>query len=198
MLTKDELKAKLVENADFELSDKASKKQKKLFEEAKAEISKEAEDKKKGKKKIKKSSKMSERFISKDDHINQMNELKSQLGIVEKKLRFKEVQATVDGYMFSESNRGGKLLPKSKEKAVEILMSANSKVAKLFEEFVSELPSISHKLFEEIGSGEGDNLSGADKVSKEASKLVEKGKASSYSEAVKILARTNPGLFENK
>ena len=213
MLTKDELKAKLVENSEFELAEDASDKEKKLFEEVKAEITKEAEDKEKGgekkeeeekeeekekKNEEEEGKKMSEKFIAKADHVKQMNELKSKFGVVEKKLRLKEVEELVGGYMFSESNRDGKLLPKSKKGAVEILMSVNSKAAKLFEEFLNELPAVSQKLFQEEGSGEGDNLSNTDKVLKEATKLVEKGKASNYSEAIKLLSRTKPDLFKKE
>jgi len=215
MLTKEELKAKLVENAEFVLSDDASDEEKALFEEVKSDIAKEAEgeeeeneeeeeeqeeegEEEEEESEEEKAKKMSEKFISKADHVKQMNEVKSQMGIVEKKLRFKEVQETVQGYTFSESNPNGTLLPKSAEKATAILMAVNSKVAKMFTEFVGELPAVSKKLFEEVGSGDGSNVPGSGKVRKEAQKLVEKGKASSYSEAVKILARTNPELFEKK
>jgi hypothetical protein len=44
-MTKDELKAKLAENADFALEADASDEDKKALEEAKAELAKDAEDK---------------------------------------------------------------------------------------------------------------------------------------------------------
>lgn len=183
------------------------KKEKKLFEEVKNEVAKEAEEKKKegdekeeeeGDEKEdeeKDSIKSSEKFISKSEHTKQMNELKSQMGVVEKKLRFKEVTAVVRGFVFSESNPKGVLLPKNKEAAVKILMAVNEKVAKMFKEFLGELPAVSSKLFEESGSGdEGDSAP----VSKEAQKLVKDGKARTYGEAIKIIGRKDPNLLKDK
>lgn len=213
MLTKEELKAKLAENADFELEEKASDKEKKLFEEVKAEVAKEAEDAKKAeeeeakkkaeeeeakKKAEEDGKKLSENYISKADHVKQMNEVKSQLGVVEKKLRFKEVTAEVNGLVFSESNPKGVLLPKNSDKAVELLMAATPKVVKLFNELMAELPAVSAKLFEEEGSGDEGKGSDADKVAAEATKLVEKGKAQTYGEAIKMLQSEKPELFKDK
>ena len=214
-MTKEELKAKLAENPDFVLSEDASAKDKKVFDEAKDEIAKEAEDKEEKEKKEKEEEeakakeeeekkkkeeegvKGSENFISKADHTKQMNELKSEMGIVQKQLRTKEVQAAVEGYMFSESNQKGVLLAKNKDAATEILMSATPKVAKLFKEFLSQLVPVSSKLFEEQGGAEG----GGDKkdiIAKEAQKMVDKKKAKSYGEAVKMLQSEKPELFKEE
>ena len=217
MLTKKELKAKLVEDADFTLAEDASKEEKKLFEEVKAEIAKEAEDNEEGgdddeegegEEKEKEGEeedeeegeegddgkKLSENFISKADHTKQMNEMKSKMGVMEKQLRFKEVVAAVEGYMFSESNPDGCLLPKNRKPAVDMLMASNSKVAKLFTEFLKELPSVSKKLFEEEGSG--DENDDKNEVDAKAKKLMEDGKADTYGEAVKIISRENPDLVK--
>lgn len=211
-VTKEELKAKLAEDPKFELPKDASDEDKKIFEEAKAEVAKEAEDKEEEEKKKaeeeakakeeeekkkaeEEALKGSEKFISKAEHTKQLNELKSQMGIVETKLRFKEVQEEVQGYVFSESNPTGVLLPKNKKAAVDILMAANSKVAKLFSEFLKGLPKVSAKLFKEEGGAEGE----ADKtttVEQEANKMVEDKKAKTYGEAVKMLQREKPELFK--
>ena len=122
-----------------------------------------------------------------------MNELKTRLGVAEKKLRFKEVAAEVDGYVFSESNVDGVLLPKSKKLAVSILMASNEKTAKLFTDFLASLTKVSKKLFEEEGSGEeGDG--DKSELHKKATKLMEDGKAKTYGVAVKIISRENPDL----
>ena len=207
MLTIKQLKAKLAKDSSFSLSEKASKKQVKLFEEAKAELAKEAEEAKKlaedkkakalakKKKEELEAKKASEKFISNSDHSKQMNELKTRLGVAEKKLRFKEVAAEVDGYVFSESNVDGVLLPKNKKAAVSILMACGEKTAKMFSEFLAELPKISKRLFEEEGSGdEGDGKK--DEVAEKAKKLMEDGKAKTYGEAVKIISRENPELVK--
>ena len=210
-MTKKELKAKLVEDSKFELAEDASDKEKKLFQEVKAELTKEAEDKEEKerikaeeeakakeeeeKKRAEEALKGSEKFISKADHTKQMNEMKSKMGIVEKKLRFKEVQAEVGGYVFSESNPKGVLLAKNKKAAVELLMAATPKVAKLFSEFLAELAPVSSKLFEEQGGAEGE----ADKkstIEQEALKMVEDKKAKTYGEAIKMLQKEKPDLFK--
>jgi len=223
-MTKEELKAKLAEDTEFELPEDASDEDKKAFEEVKAELAKEAEDKEEkekeaeieaaekekdgaactmpdGKKGIMKNGKCvaavkaSERFISKAEHTKELNELKSKMGIVEAKLRFKEVTEKVQGYMFSESNPKGVLLPKNKKAAVGLLMAATPKVAKLFSEFLGQLAPISSKLFEEQGGAEGE----ADKksiIEAEANKMVDDKKAKTYGEAIKTLQREKPDLFK--
>jgi len=193
MLTKEELKSKLAEDENFKLPEDASEEEIKLFEEVKAELANSGE-KQEEEEDEKNEVKGSEKFISKADHVKQMNELKSQLGILEKKLKFKEVQEEVKGYVFSESNPDGVLLPKNSKLATEILMSANSKTEKLFKEFLAELPKVSKKLFEEQG-GDSSKEPGFDEIQTEAEKMVEEGKANTYGEAIKLLRDKKPELF---
>ena len=188
MLTKKKLMAILAKKPTFALSEKASEKQVKLFNEAKKAIAKQAVKPKKP------SIKASEKFISSADHTKQMNEMKTRLGVAEKKLQFKEVAETVDGFVFSDSNSDGVLLTKNKKVAVDLLMSATPKVAKLFKEFLAELPKVSAKLFREEGSD--DDNGGKKDVNSMAVKLVEKGKAKRFSEAVSVLQDSNPELFK--
>ena len=206
MLTKEELIAKLTANPNFTLGEKATDEEKKLFSEAKADIEaaekKKAEDKKKKeeeemmKKKEMDKKHMSENFISRADHVKEMNELKSQLGVVEKKLQFKEISDLVDGFIFSESNVNGTLLSKNKDKAVEILMASNEKVQGLFKEFVTGLPKVSAKLFkEEGGEGEGKGDKSA-KLDEAIAKVQTENKGMKYSEALKIVSRENPELVK--
>ncbi len=204
-MTRKELKAKLVEDSDFKLDEKASDKDKKVFDEIKAEIAKEAEDTKKAKEKEekekekekknkKKNKKMSEEFISSADHTKQMNEMRSKLGVVEKKLRFKEVTAEVGGFVFSESNPKGVLLPKNEKAAIDLLMAVTPKVAKLFTEFMDELPAVSSKLFREEGGDDGEG-SDSEKVQAEAKKMMDKEKGLTYGDAIKRLQNEKPDLF---
>ena len=192
MLTKKKLMAILAKDSNFALSEKASKKQVKLFQEAKDELAKKVVKTKKSKKKV--AVKSSERFISSTDHLKQMNEVKARLGVAEKKLQFKEVAEEMDGFVFSESNSDGVLLPKNKKVAVDLLMTASPKVAKLFKEFLAELPKVSAKLFREEGTG--DDEGGTKDVNAMAVKLMEKGKASTFSEAINMLQDSNPELFK--
>ena len=194
MLTKKKLMAILAKDSNFALSEKASKRQVKLFNEAKDELAKKVVKTKKSKKKV--AVKSSERFISSTDHLKQMNEVKARLGIAEKKLQFKEVAETVDGFVFSESNSDGVLLPKNKKVATELLMSASPKVAKLFKEFLSELPKVSAKLFREEGTDE--DKGGKKDVNAMAVKLMQKDGSITFSEAMNRLQDSNPELFENK
>ena len=210
-MTKDELKAQLAEDSEFVLPEDATDEDKAAFEEASTELAEEAENKEEGgeeteeveeveteeKEEKDEAVKASENFISKAEHSKQMNELKSKMGVVEKKLRFKEVTTAVQGYVFSESNPDGVLLPKNTEAAINILMASTPKSAKLFTEFLTELPAVSAKLFTEQGGSEGDSGDNAAKVERKADKMIEEGKAQTYGEAVKTLQRNEPELFED-
>ena len=206
-MNKDELKAKLAKDSKFALAEDASDEEKKLFDEAKAELATEAKDaedaeearlaQEKADAEVKANEdavKASEKFISKSDHVKEMNELKSQMGIMQSKLRFKEVSEQVQGYVFSTSNPSGVLLPKNEESAVKLMMSMTPKLAKLFSEFLSGLPAVSAKLFKEVG-GEGDNATKQEKIDVEVNKIV-KDKGMKYTEALKIVNMEKPELFK--
>ena len=217
-MTKEELKAKLAEDSEYELPEDASDEEKEAYKEAKDELAKEAEDKEKGGDAGDDGAgddnddndegdegdegddnvKASEKYISKAEHTKKLNEVKTKMGVIEKKLRFKEVKEEVQGYVFSESNPDGVLLPKNSKKAVDLLMASTPKVAKLFAEFLEGLPKVSAKLFREEGTDGGDDKEGAEKIEAEATKLVEDGKAKTYGEAVKILASQKPDLFKKE
>lgn len=206
-MTKEELKAKLVEDAAFALADDASEEEKTAFEEVKVELAKEAEDKEKADAEAKEKADVeakekaekeriqaSEKFISKEQHVKELNEIKSKMGIVESKLRLKEVTEEVTGYTFSESNPTGVLLPKNQKKAVELLMAATPNIAKLFSEFLAELPKVSSKLFREEG-GDGGEANKEKAIETEITKVMSERKIK-YGEAVKILASEKPELFK--
>lgn len=213
-MTVEELKAKLAEDAAFVLPENASVEDKKAYEDAKTALAKDAEDKeekekveaaekkkkltdeekKKEEEMMKKKKMMSENFISQAEHYKEMNEVKSKMGILEKKLRFTEVQKEVQGYVFSESNANGVILPKNVEKAVEILMAASPQVAKLFSEFIAQLPKVSAKLFKEEGGDKGD-MDKTKLFNEEVAKTM-KDRGVKYGDAVKIIAKEKPELLE--
>ena len=215
-MTKEELKVKLAENPDFALEADASDEDKKVFEEVKTEIAKDTESKEEAEKKEKEEAeakekeeaeakadaeakanevKGSEKFISKADHIKELNEVKSKMGVLESKLQFKEVTEQVKGYMFSESNPSGVLLSKNEKAAVDILMAASPKIAKMFDEFVKGLPAVSAKLFKEEG-GEGSSKTKDEQVEAEITKKMSENKGLTHTEALKMVSREKPELFK--
>ncbi len=204
-MTKEELKAKLVEDAEFKLADDASDEEKVAFEEAKSDIAKEAEEKEEADRIAKEEAdkkaaedaavKASEKFISKADHIKEMNELKSKMGIMESKLRFKEVSEQVEGYIFSESNVNGVILPKNKEAAVKLFMELSPKASTMFAEFLKGLPKVSAKLFKEEGGAEGEVKGNDEAIEVETNKIMSE-KNVNYSSALRILQSQKPELFK--
>jgi len=206
-MTKDELKAKLAEDAEFALPEDASDEDKNAYEEAKAELAKEAEEKAEADKKTQEEADAaakaeadkviaSEKFILKADHVKEMNELKSRLGVAESKLRFKEISEEVAGYVFSESNPSGTILPKNKKVAVDLLLAATPKVATLFAEFVKGLPVVSAKLFTELGGDGGKDQTKVEKQKEAVEAVIKEYKTMKYSEALKIASRQKPELFK--
>jgi phage I-like protein len=209
LLTKEQLKAKLAENAEFKLADDAKDEEKVAFEEAKSEIAKETEEKEETEKKEQEeadakakadaeaaSLKASEKFISKADHVKEMNEVKSQMGILQSKLRFKEVSEQVEGYIFSESNVDGVILPKNKDACVKLFMEMSPKAAGLFSEFMKTLPKVSAKLFKEEGGAEGDVKGNDEAIEVETTKIMSENKGMKYSSALRLLQSQKPELFK--
>jgi phage I-like protein len=209
LLTKEELKAKLAENAEFVLAADAADEEKVAFEEAKTELAKETEEKEEAERVAQEEAdakakadaeaadavKASEKFISKADHVKEMNELKSQLGIVNAKLRFTEVTKQVEGYIFSESNVDGVLLPKAKDATVKLFMEMSPKAAGLFAEFLKALPKVSVSLFKEAG-GEGGEVKGnSETIEAEANKIMSE-RNMKYGSALKVLRVEKPELFK--
>ena len=207
-MTKEELKAKLAENAEFVLADDATEEEKVALEEAKTELAKDVEEKEEAERVAQEeadakakadaeadSLKASEKFISKADHVKEMNELKSQLGIVNAKLRFTEVSKQVEGYIFSESNVDGVLLPKAKDATVKLFMELSPKATGLFTEFLKALPKVSKNLFKEEG-GEGGAVKGnSETIEAEANKIMSE-QGLKYGSALKVLRAQKPELFK--
>ena len=215
-MTKEELKAKLAESPEFVLGDDATDEDKVSYDEAKKEIEEEAKDADKGEEgddgdggdggdgadddadkggndEGEVQAKEAIKAVEKR-HAKEMNELRSQMGVVEKKLRFKEVGEEVRGYTFSESNPDGVILPKSKDAARDLIMSLNTKQAKLFSEFLTTLPKISPLMFGEIGAGDDTSRKSSEELTQKATELQKEEKGLTFGEAVKRVAKANPEL----
>jgi len=123
------------------------------------------------------------------------NELKSKIGVLEKKLRFKEVSEEVNGYIFSESNPNGRLLPKSKEVAQELLMRLSGKQYEIFKKFYETLPKMSTMIFEEVGKGDDMSANASEQLVTKATEL-SKTEGMTFGQALKKVSADNPELVK--
>jgi phage I-like protein len=215
-MTKEEIKAKLVADSKFVLSENSSDEERKFFDEVQAEVTKEAEELKakedadkakaeneeegesqeaEAKKEAEEKEKTDNEALKATEKLDakEFNDLKSKIGILETKLKFKEVGEKIQGYVFSESNPDGKLLPKSNEVAQKLLMSLSERQGKLFEEFMASLPVVSKVLFSELGGDEGKSLEASEEAVKKADELAEK-KGITFGQALKDVYKNNPEL----
>ena len=128
----------------------------------------------------------------------EFNDLKSKIGVLEAKLRFKEVEEQVQGYTFTEGNPTGKLLPKSSEVAKKLLMSLSERQSKLFTEFMESLPKVSKVLFTELGGDDGKSLEASEELIKKSDELFAKGGAKTFGQALKKVSADNPQLVEKR
>lgn len=100
----------------------------------------------------------------------------------------------VSGFLFSDSNKGGKFLVKSKG-ALEKFVATLSEVQRdQFTNIVAGMPALSSKLFSEIG----ENAGGASTAFAEISKKIEEYKTANpgvkYSDALQAVLKANPEL----
>lgn len=121
------------------------------------------------------------------------NVLKSKIGVLEKKLKFKEVAEEVSGYVFSESNPEGRLLPKSKDVAQKLLMGLSSRQYELFKEFYNTLPKMSVVMFEEIGKEEDMPINASEQLVNKALEM-SKTEGIGFGQALKKVSADNPKL----
>lgn len=215
-MTKEEIQAKLAEDANYVLPEEASEEEVALFEEVKAELEAKPEEEEapeapaeepeaeeeEAPEEESEDAEDEEEVEEEPEHVEgsetpnakEFNDLRSKLGVLEKKLKFKEVGEKILGYSFSESNPDGRLMPKSKEVAHKLLMSLSSKQAMLFDEFVSTLPKISAMMFGEIGDSEESNsLKASEELTQKAEALA-KEKGITFGEALKKVSADNKEL----
>jgi hypothetical protein len=108
-----------------------------------------------------------------------------------KQLTETKIAEIASTYQFSESNKNGKFLPKSKEKVVDFMMSLSQGQREKFQEILSELPKV--QLFGEIG-----DIGSEKKVEDELEEAViakqKEDTAMTYSDAVKVVLSENKDL----
>jgi phage I-like protein len=108
-------------------------------------------------------------------------------------LQAREIADAVAGLTFSESNRNGKFLPKSKDKLTAFVKSLTDAQRKDFAEIIAEIPEA--KLFSEIGDSNAPEKGGsAVKIEAAVQKLMSEHKGLKYADALKRVFVENPAL----
>lgn len=203
-MTREELLAELEENEGYELPEDASDEDKALLEELKSEEESEEDeelDEEAGEEEAEpvesEDEEEDEEAVEATEKVNakEFNAVKSELGVLKKKLQFKEAEEKIEGYTFSESNQDGRLLPKSKKVAHKLLMSLSNRQRKMFDEFVTSLPKVDAVMFDEMG-GEGDSVKASEELGKKVSEFMEKHEGMTYGQALKKVSADNPELVE--
>ena len=211
IMTKEELVAKLAENETYELPEDASEEERALLVEVKAEAEvaqkelkaepeegeePETENPAENEEEGEKGEGEGEAPVqgSEVPSAKEFNQVKSELGVLRKKMRFQEIDETVRGYTFSESNPEGRLLPKSKEVAQKLLMSLTSRQGKMFDEFVKNLPKINSMMFDEMG-GSGDSVKASEELNAKVDTIA-KELGITFGQALKKVSADNPELIK--
>jgi len=212
IMTKEELVAKLAENETYELPEDASEEERALLVEVKAEAEvaqkelkaepeegeePETENPAENEEEGEKGEGEGEAPVqgSEVPSAKEFNQVKSELGVLRKKMRFQEIDETVRGYTFSESNPEGRLLPKSKEVAQKLLMSLTSRQGKMFDEFVKNLPKINSMMFDEMGGSSGDSVKASEELNAKVD-TVAKELGITFGQALKKVSADNPELVK--
>ena len=108
-----------------------------------------------------------------------------------KQLTETKITEVANTYQFSESNKNGKFLPKSKEKVVDFMMSLSQGQREKFQEILSELPKV--QLFGEIGDI-GSEKKVEDKLEEKITAKMKEDKAMTYSDALKVVLSEDKDL----
>ncbi len=108
-------------------------------------------------------------------------------------LRKQSAEVYTKGMEFSESNKEGTFLPKSRDKVVAFLLSLNETQQKAFKEIVGELPRA--KVFSEIGKSGGNiDMKATEEVSKLIQDKMSKDNKLEYRQAAEQVMLENPDL----
>jgi len=128
--------------------------------------------------------KASEKTVTLAEHQRLITDLKIKLDETAAKLKDREISEIAGKYLMSESNKSGKILPKSKDKVLKFMKNLSDQNLKTFCEVLDDLPAT--KLTEELGSAvEGTNVEAPEGVDPESHKI---------DQAVKQLMDKNPSL----
>lgn len=107
-------------------------------------------------------------------------------------LRKKEAENYVSTMTFSEENRNGTLLPKSRNKVVAFLLSLTEGQQKEFKDILAELPK--GRLFSELGEADGIQLNASEQILKLAEEKMSKDKELKLRQATDQVLAENPEL----
>lgn len=107
-------------------------------------------------------------------------------------LRKKDAEKLVDSFTFSEVNKSGPILLKSRDKVVEFLLSLNEKQKNEFEEILKSLPK--GKLFSELGKDDGIPVETEDRVQQLVEGKMSKDDKLTYRQAMEQVFAENPEL----
>jgi len=108
-------------------------------------------------------------------------------------LRRQKAEAFVNSLTFSEVNEAGLILPKSKDKVINFLLSLSSEQAEKFKEVLAEMPKAN--LFKEIGKDEaGIKGNASEKATQMAEEKMKENDKLSFREALELALSENPDL----
>lgn len=110
------------------------------------------------------------------------------------KITAMEVAQDVDKFIFSENNKDGKVLPKSKDKIVKFMIGLNESQRNDFKEIINSLPKAKLS-FEEIGDEGSD--AGNNALDKAIRAKMATDKKMTYSDALSAVVRENPESYKN-
>lgn len=107
-------------------------------------------------------------------------------------LRRQKADTYVSSMMFSESNKFGPLLPKSKDKVVDFLLSLSEKQQESFRSILAEMPK--GKMFSELGSESGASVKASEQIQSLVSKKMSENSDLTYRQALEQVFSENSEL----
>ena len=109
-------------------------------------------------------------------------------------LRTQKAEGYVEKLTFSETNKNGTVLPKSRDKVVKFLLSLSEKQQTAFKAILAELPKSA--VFSELGKGDGMPIKASEQVQELTKGKMDKDKELSYRQALEQVFAENPELSE--
>lgn len=109
-------------------------------------------------------------------------------------LRRQKAEGYVKELVFSESNKTGPVLPKSRDKVVKFLLSLSEKQQAAFKEIMAEMPK--SVMFSELGKDSGVAVKSSEQAQELAKAKMEKDEKLTYRQAIDQVFAENPELSE--
>jgi len=181
-----------VEEGDDDEKAKAEAKEKEETE-AKEKAEAEAKEKEEAEEKEKEKQEGSDKIIQMSEKVVRVLESNAKEGVKAMAiLRRKEVESIVDKFTFNESKESGLILPKSRGKVVDFLLSLSEKQRNEFQEILNDFPK--GKLFSELGKDSGVAVKASEKAQLLVDEKMSKDKELTYSQALGQVFSENPDL----